>query len=94
MQPNPTDIVRTHVQTARAARARLIAAHGPLTLLELCDLADAPITAVRRTVDELERLGLIKQHGRMVEWRTHSPAQTAAAIDKLAAGTFKPRSAA
>jgi hypothetical protein len=49
---------------------------------------------MRRTLEELERLGVIKQHGRMYEWRFHSREHVARAIDEIAAGTFKPREAA
>jgi DNA-binding IclR family transcriptional regulator len=91
MQPNGTDIISTQVLAVRAARARLIFEHGPITLLELAEMADAPIAAVRRTTDELERLGLVKQHGRHYEWKLHDPAQTEKAIQAIAEGQYKPR---
>jgi DNA-binding MarR family transcriptional regulator len=90
-EANPTDYRRSQLWVARAAKARLIAENGPITLLELADLADAPIQAIQRTVDALEQLGVVKAHGRTYEWRIHSKSQTEAAIAKIAAGTYQPR---
>jgi predicted transcriptional regulator len=87
MQPNPNPRRALLAQTAR-----LIADHQPVALLELADLAGVSHGEMHRALIELEEgLGVIKNNGRMYEWRIHSPAHIAATIAEIAAGKFKPR---
>ena len=54
--------------------ARLVADHQPITLLELAIEADVSHDVMRSALNALERLGVVKNHGRTYEIR-HTSAQ-------------------
>ena len=88
MQPGPNPRL-----ALLALTARLIAAHGSITMLDLADLADVSHDVMRRALDELMQMGAIKFHGIMYKWPIHATAHTLAALEAIAAGTFKRRGA-
>ena len=77
-----------------ALTARLVADNQPVTLLELADRADVSHDVMRRALAELETAGLTKNHGRVFEMRLINREHIARAIEQIAEGRFKPRSAA
>jgi DNA-binding Lrp family transcriptional regulator len=85
--PNPWRALLAHA-------VRIIADNQPVTLLELADLCDVSHGDMHRTVDELERLGVIKQYARFYEMRLSNRQHVERAIKALAEGRFKPKAAA
>ena len=89
MQPNPNPRL-----ALLALTARLVADNQPIMLLELADMADVSHDVMRACLNELERCGVIKSHGRVFEMRLINREHIARSIKAIAAGTFKPRRAA
>jgi predicted transcriptional regulator len=77
-----------------ARTARIIADNQPVSLLELADLCDVSHGDMRRTMDELERLGLVQQHARFYEMRLLKRQHVERSIKAIAEGRFKPKEAA